>query len=35
MTVIDKLNDINGVIKELFEFVQTDEQTKSDFHEYL
>lgn len=35
MTVIEKLNDINEVIKELFEFVQTDEQTKSDFHEYL
>ncbi len=35
MTVIDKLNDINGVIKELFEFVINDETTKSDFQEYL
>ena len=35
MTVIDKLNDINGVIKELFEFVQTDDTTKDDFNEYL
>lgn len=35
MTVIEKLNDINDVIKELFEFVQTNEQTKTDFHEYL
>ena len=35
MTVIDKLNDINTVIKELFEFVQTDSLTKEDFNEYL
>lgn len=35
MTVIEKLNDINDVIKELFEFVQSNEQTKTDFHEYL
>lgn len=35
MTVIEKLNDINGVIKELFEFVRDSEETKSDFHEYL
>ncbi len=33
--VIDKINAINGVIKELFEFVQTNEQTKEDFKEYL
>jgi len=33
--VIDKLNEINGVIKELFEFVLTDESTKEDFNEYL
>ena len=33
--VIDKLNEINGVIRELFEFVQTDETTKEDFKEYL
>ena len=35
MTVIEKLNSINGVIKELFEFVQTDEETSEDFREYL
>ncbi len=35
MTVIEKLNDINNVIKELFEFVQTDDATKTDFQEYL
>ncbi|MCD8378074.1 MAG: SEC-C domain-containing protein [Candidatus Gastranaerophilales bacterium] len=35
MTVIEKLNDINNVIKELFEFVQIDSSTKDDFHEYL
>lgn len=35
MTVIDKLNDINGVLKELFEFVITDDATKTDFQEYL
>lgn len=35
MTVIEKLNDINSVIKELFEFVQTDDVTKTDFQEYL
>ena len=35
MTVIDKLNAINDVIKELFEFVLTDDLTKEDFGEYL
>ena len=35
MTVIEKLNDINGVIKELFEFVQDAKETKEDFREYL
>lgn len=35
MTVIEKLNDITSVIKELFEFVQTDDATKTDFQEYL
>ena len=33
--VIDKLNEINGVIKELFEFVREDDSTKDDFNEYL
>lgn len=35
MTVIEKLNDINEVVKELFEFVISDETTKEDFSEYL
>ena len=35
MTVIEKLNDINAVVKELFEFVLNDETTKEDFAEYL
>jgi uncharacterized protein YchJ len=35
MTVIEKLNEINEVIKELFEFVQTSDKTKDDFQEYL
>lgn len=35
MTVIEKLNDINNVIKDLFEFVQDAEETKDDFREYL
>ena len=35
MTVIEKLNDINAVVKELFEFVLNDETTKEDFGEYL
>ena len=35
MAVIDKLNDINSVIKDLFEYVTTDEGVKSDFQEYL
>lgn len=35
MTVIEKLNDINEVVKELFEFVINDESTKEDFSEYL
>lgn len=33
--VIDKLNEINGVIKELFEFVRENDSTKDDFYEYL
>ena len=35
MTVIEKLNDINSVIKDLFEFVQDADETKDDFREYL
>lgn len=35
MTVIEKLNSINNIIKELFEFVSSSDKTKSDFQEYL
>ena len=35
MTVIDKINSINNVIKELFEFVIESDITKDDFQEYL
>lgn len=35
MTVIEKINVINDVIKEVFEFTQQNEIVKSDFDEYL
>lgn len=35
MTVIEKINEINLVIKEIFEFTQTNETVKADFDEYL
>lgn len=35
MTVIEKINDINVVIKEVFEFTQKNEVVKADFDEYL
>ena len=35
MTVIEKVNDINNVLKEIFSFTQTDEEIKADFVEYL
>lgn len=35
MTVIEKINEINEVIKEVFEFTQTNETVKADFDEYL
>ena len=35
MSIIDKIISINGVLKEIFEFVQTNEIVKSDFSEYL
>ena len=35
MTVIEKINEINDVVKEIFEFTQNDEKVKSDFDEYL
>ena len=35
MTVIEKINEINETIKEVFEFIQTNETIKNDFSEYL
>lgn len=35
MTVIEKINQINETVKEVFEFIQTDETIKVDFSEYL
>ena len=35
MTVIEKINEINETIKEIFEFTQNDETVKKDFDEYL
>ena len=35
MMVIDKINKINEVIKDIFEFIQSNEMVKNDFSEYL
>ena len=35
MTVIEKITEINDVIKEIFEFTQTNDIVRSDFEEYL
>lgn len=35
MTVIDKINGINNIVKEIFDFTQTNEKIKADFDEYL
>jgi len=35
MTVIDKINEVNAVLKDIFNFTQTNEVVKSDFFEYL
>ena len=35
MTVIEKINEINDIIKEIFDFTQTNEKVKADFDEYL
>ena len=35
MTVIEKINEINVAIKEVFEFTQTNETIRNDFSEYL
>lgn len=35
MSIIDKIISINGVLKEIFDFIQTDSLVKPDFEEYL
>ncbi len=35
MTVIEKINEINEAIKEVFEFTQSNETVRNDFNEYL
>lgn len=35
MTVIDKINEINNIVKEIFDFTQNNEVVKADFEEYL
>jgi len=35
MPVIEQLNEINGVMKEIFEFTQSDSVIQADFSEYL
>lgn len=35
MTVIEKINEINDILKEVFNFTQTNETVKADFEEYL
>lgn len=35
MTVIEKINEINETIKEIFEFTQANETVQNDFNEYL
>lgn len=35
MTVIEKINEINDIIKEIFDFTQSNEKIKNDFDEYL
>lgn len=35
MTVIEKINEINNIVKEIFDFTQSNETIKADFSEYL
>ena len=35
MTVIEKINEINEAVKEIFDFTQKNETVKADFDEYL
>lgn len=35
MTVIEKINEINDIVKEIFDFTQSNETIRADFEEYL
>lgn len=35
MTVIEKINEINDAVKEIFEFTQANDEVRNDFEEYL
>ncbi len=35
MTVIEKINEINETLKQVFEYTQSNEEIKADFNEYL
>lgn len=35
MTVVEKINGINNIVKEIFEFTQSNDAVKADFTEYL
>lgn len=35
MTVIEKITEINSILKDIFKFIQTNETVKDDFTEYL
>lgn len=35
MAVLEKINEINDIVKDIFEFTQSNEKVKSDFDEYL
>lgn len=35
MTVIERINEINEVVKQIFDFTQTNETVKADFEEYI
>ncbi len=35
MTVIEKITEINSILKDIFKFIQTNETVKEDFTEYL
>ncbi len=35
MVVLEKITEINSILKDVFNFIQTDERVKTDFYEYL